>query len=153
MKVSDSLTEEDLLESQFEDKDEFAESSRLVDRIGSVLVGGILLVGLLLVSITAPVVIPAGEYFRFIFQEVGDAETPWFTIACMSLQKHHLLELIGLVIAGYGYWLLRTIPDRRRANLYAGIVSLGLLAFGTLVLFSSLVLLMKMFSVVGAYAD
>ena len=154
MKASDSLAEENLLESQFKDKDEFGESSRLVDRIGSVLVGMILLAGLLLVSITAPVVGRAVSYYKFMFTtRFSDAEIPWFTEVCLFLGRFHLLELIALALAIYAYWLLRSIPDRRRANLYAGIVSLGLLAFGILVLFSSLILLIRQLSVMAVYVE
>lgn len=153
MKGSESLNDADHFNAHCGSNDPFADSSRVVDRLGSMLVGGILLAGLLLISITAPVVVPAHAYFKFMFSEVGDAATPWFTSTCAALQRYHLLEAIGLILAAYGYWLLRSIPDRRRANLHAGIVSLVLLAFGILTLFSSLILLMKQFSVIGFYAD
>jgi len=127
---SDSGTDADELPNESE-----AELTVRIDRIGSALVIVTAVAGLLLVFQLTPAL---GYYWKSIVEEVkhhgqGYSELRFMILVMTGLDRLYLWRILALVICGLSFWLLITISDRKRANLYAGIAGCVLIALGLLV--------------------
>jgi hypothetical protein len=85
-----------------------------------------------------------------MYAEMGDAELPIFSSFAMKLQQTHLPSVFIVLLLFLGIFILVKIPDRRSANLYAGLTGMLLGLTGGGLIAVALMPLLKILSTMGS---
>ncbi|OYV05494.1 MAG: hypothetical protein CFE26_11315 [Verrucomicrobiales bacterium VVV1] len=123
-----------------------ADICRRWDLFGTLLSSVILVVGSLTALFGSQLIGQA----RQMYAEFGDLGLPIVSKVAMKLQQAHLPAVFIVSLLFLGVFMLVKIPDRQRANLYAGLtgILLGLTGGGLIAV--ALLPMLKIFSLMGA---
>jgi hypothetical protein len=87
---------------------------------------------------------------RQMYAEIGDLDLPILCRFAMQLQQAHLPAVFIVSLLFLGVFMLVKIPDRQRANLYAGLTGMLLGLTGGGLIAVALLPMLKIFSLMGA---
>lgn len=96
------------------------ESCRRWDYFGTVLSAIVLVVGSLIALFGCQLLGATMQMFR----EMGEMELPTLFQVAWKLEQAHLLSAFSVSLLFLGLFMLVKVPDRQRANLYAGLVGM-----------------------------
>ena len=86
---------------------------------------------------------------REMYAEMGDAELPILSSFAMKLQQAQLPAVFIVMLLFLGIFMLVKIPDRRSANLYAGLTGMLLGLTGGGLIAVALLPVLKIISTMG----
>lgn len=122
-----------------------ADTCRRWDLFGTLLASVILAAGSLIGLFGTQVLVHSKE----MCAEIGDAELPVLSSIAMKLQQAHLPAVFIVSLLFLGVFMLVKIPDRPRANLYAGLTGMLLGLTGGGLIAVALLPLIKIVSTMG----
>ena len=123
-----------------------SDTCRRWDLFGTVLSSLILAAGSVIALFGTQVLANARE----MYAEMGDAELPIFSSFAMKLQQAHLPSVFIVMLLLLGIFILVKIPDRRSANLYAGLTGMLLGLTGGGLIAVALMPMLKILSTMGS---
>ena len=123
-----------------------ADTCRRWDLFGTLLSSVILVVGSLTALFGSQIIGQA----RQMYAEIGDLDLPILCRFAMQLQQAHLPAVFIVSLLFLGVFMLVKIPDRQRANLYAGLTGMLLGLTGGGLIAVALLPMLKIFSLMGA---
>ena len=123
-----------------------ADTCRRWDLFGTLLSSVILVVGSLTALFGSQMIGQA----RQMYAEIGDLDLPILCRFAMQLQQAHLPAVFIVSLLFLGVFMLVKIPDRQRANLYAGLTGMLLGLTGGGLIAVALLPMLKIFSLMGA---
>jgi len=123
-----------------------ADICRRWDLFGTLLSSVILVVGSLTALFGSQIIGQA----RQMYAEIGDLDLPILCRFAMQLQQAHLPAVFIVSLLFLGVFMLVKIPDRQRANLYAGLTGMLLGLTGGGLIAVALLPMLKIFSLMGA---
>lgn len=122
-----------------------ADICRRWDLFGTLLSSVILVVGSLIALFGTQVLVHSRE----MYAEIGDAELPVLSRFAMKLQEAQLPAAFIVSLLFLGVFMLVIIPDRQRANLYAGLTGMLLGLTGGGLIAVALMPMLKIVSTMG----
>lgn len=122
------------------------DTCRRWDLFGTVLSSLILAAGSVIALFGTQVLANARE----MYAEMGDAELPVFSSFAMKLQQAQLPAVFIVSLLFLGIFMLVKIPDRRSANLYAGLTGMLLGLSGGGLIAVALLPMLKILTTMGS---